>query len=845
VRAFLVLVLVAGSAHAGNVVANPAVTFINSTTGTASANVSLQNTSAGGFNIQLVRDASCDREVDFSVSGGNPFSLAASSSKPITLSCTTAKLGIERCLVHAIDANTLAPLADLLAVCERTSSTTLTPATATLDFGTVVVGESSSRPLSITNDGTTPITKQFFQTDSLDDNFEIALPCNPDAPACDGTMAAVAAGVTKQAIIRCAPHAVGLHTAHLEIASDQGQHVATRITLSCTGTASTTPVLGFEPPIVEIATPTEVLGGAVHTTAYIANLGAGTLNITDLRPVDTDPGAAIDWSFSLGGVCTSVPCSISAGGQVALDLAFDPSVAAQRHASLLISFHDTIDRTRSIPLYGIGAGATFRLFATPPVIDLGSVPVGKSTSATLRFSNTGNRSTNAAVALSPVGPFSLMPSPTLTVTPTELAELTTTCSPTSAGLVMTSLTAATSDTLTATALTIATSCTATATPLYAAPSTLFFGEVRLDGPPVTQTLMLQSNASPLTIAGAPHLDSANGNLLIGAPTTPTTPASVDVTITPQSEGDLKSHVVIEDSAGDSLLVPIAGRIVTASYNVPTTLDVGTFCVGQPTASSNVSLISDGTATIAVAAPTTPATAGFDLGFTSPTVYPALLAPARAATISVTPQRQNLATTLTTTVSWPTDVASKPTAATTIVARFINTGGAIAPPILDFGDEPVHLYTDDGQRVIIQNCNGSQLELDPPTIKTPFSIDSPNFPTTLEPNETATFSVGFHPTRVGDYTDTLTISSPQLAGAPLQVSMIGHGMTQTPPSTDAGSASAGPGSTTFYACSCNSSNPAGAAPLALALALVLFRRRRVGLPVSVDADRRLHLPTLPG
>ncbi|CAN5599389.1 hypothetical protein BH11MYX1_BH11MYX1_40000 [soil metagenome] len=831
-RAIVLLLLAASTAYAGNVVANPPVTFITSTTGTASASASLQNTSGGGFNVQLVRDASCDPEVDFSITGANPFSLPATSSKTVTLSCTAAKLGIERCLVHAIDANTLAPLADLLAACERTSSTTLVPATTSLDFGSVVVGESASLPLSIKNNGTTPITKQFFQTDSLDDDFEIALPCNPDAPACDGTMAALAPGAAKQAIIRCAPHSVGPHTAHLEIASDQGQHVATRIAWTCTGIASPTPVLGIEPPVVDIATPAEVLGGAVHTTAYISNLGAGTLSITDLRPVDTDPGAAIDWSFSLGGTCTSVPCSISTGEQVAIDLAFDPSVVARRHASLLISFHDTIDRTRSVPLYGVGAGATFQLFATPTMLDMGSVPVGKSTSATLQFSNAGNRSTNAAVALSPAGPFSLVPAPVLAVTPTAVAELTAICTPTTAGMASTSLTAATTDTLTATSLAIATTCLATTTPLYTSPSSLSFGEVRLDGAPVTKTLMLQSNSSPLVIAGLPHLESANANFTIAAPTMTSTPASVDVTITPQSEGDLKTHVVVEDSAGDSLLVPITGRIVTASYNVPTTLDVGTFCVGQPTAPANVALTSDGTATIAVSAPTTPITSGFDLGFTSPTVYPARLAPARAATISVTPQRQNLATTLTTTVTWPTDVASNPTASTVIVARFINTGGAIAPPILDFGNEPVHLYTDDGQRVSIQNCNGSQLELDPPTIKAPFSIDSPNFPTTLEPNETATFSVGFHPTRVGDYTDTLTVSSPQLTGAPLQVSIIGHGVTQTLPSMDAGSASERPGSRTFYACSCNSRAPdraglAGGLPLLSACALVIFRRRRSG------------------
>ncbi len=820
--AIVVLIALAGAASAANnVVANPPVTFIPSTTGTATANVSLQNASAGGFTVSLVRDPSCDPEVDFTVSA-NPFSLPAASAKPVQLNCTAARVGIERCLVHAVDANTNAPLADFLAVCERASSTTLAPAPATLDFGTVAVGESASLPLALTNNGTLPIGKLFFQTDSLDDNFEIAAPCNPDAPQCDGSIAALGQGLSKQATIRCAPRSAGVHTAHLEVASDQGQHLATKVTLTCIGAAATSPVLGVEPPVVAIATPAEVLGGAVHTTAYLTNLGTGTLSITDLRPVDVDPGAAVDWSFSLGGTCTSVPCSVPAGQEVVLDLAFDPSIIAQRHASLLISFHDTIDRTRSIALSGTGAGATFQLFASPAVLELGSVPLGHSTSATLHFANTGNRPTDAMLGLAPLGPFSLAPPALLDVTPTAIADLVATCTPSSATTATTTISASTTDTLTATSLSIATSCIGTTTPLYTMPSSLGFGEVRLDGGPVTQTVMVESGGAPLAVTGA-MLEAANANITVSAPSAGTTPAAVDITIAPQSEGDLKTHVVVQDSAGDAVLVPISGRIVTASYNVPATLDVGTFCVGQPTASSNVALISDGTATIAVLEPTVPATSGFDLGLTAPTVYPAFLAPARTATISVTPQRQSASTTLTTTVTWQTDVAAMQTAQTAIVARFINTGGAIAPPILDFGQQPVHLFIDDGQRVIIQNCNGSQLELDPPTIKAPFSIDSPNFPTTLEPNETATFSVGFHPTRVGDYTDTLTISSPQLAGAPLQVAIIGHGIVTTPQPGDAGTTPEGPGSTTFYACSCNSHDPTGIAPILIALALI-FRRR---------------------
>jgi hypothetical protein len=823
----LSIALIAGTALAsgtGSVVATPPVTFIVSASGTASANATLNNTSTGGFTVELQRDASCDAEVDFSVAGGSPFVLAGMASKTITLDCNATKLGLARCLVHAIDSNSREPLADLLAVCEHTTAATLTPSATSLAFGSVQIGATSALPLSITNNGAAPITKLFFQTDELDDNFEIGLPCNPDSPSCDGAITPLAPGASTVVSVRCAPHLSGPRAAHLEVASDGGQRLTQTIALSCTGTAATAPVLGVEPPTVSIAAPTEVVSTIVHTTVYLSNLGIGTLQITDIRPVDVDPGAGFDWTFTLGGTCTSLTCNLSAGQQVSVDLAFDPSQIAARNASLLVSFTDTINRTRSIPLTGVGQGATLQLFGTPTMLDLGSTPIGKPTAVVLHFSNTGNRDTNATLAVAPPGPYVLAPPSMLTVTTTAVADVTATCTPSVPGSAAAQITAIDNDTMTATSITVGATCTGTTTPLYASPTSINLGEVRLDAGPITQSVDLLSNAGTLTIASEPHLDVANVNISIGTPTATTTPATFDVTVTPQTEGDLATHIIVADSIGDSILIPITGRIVSANYTVPLVLDVGTFCVNQPTAPSNLSLTSAGTATIEVSQPTVPNTSGFDLGLTAPTIYPAAILPSKTATISVTPERQPIATMLDATVTWTTDTAA-PTATTQVTATFIDSGGAISPRDLKWKDVKVHLFSDDGKGVILQNCNpGGALELDPPTIKPPFFIDSPSFPPSLGPNETTTFSVGFHPIRDGVFDDTLAISSPQLPGMPLIVQLHGETITDPPPQMDAGQGSDALGSRTFYACSCNSNAPGGGAPIVIALLLIVRRRR---------------------
>lgn len=812
----------------GNVVANLPVTIVQTGGGSGSGTATIKNVSAGGYNVAVTADVACLPGVGFSIAGGTPFGLAGMAQQSVSYSCAAGQApGLDRCLLHATDTNTGDPLVDLLAVCENAPSSTLVPSMSLLDFTTVVVGETGTIALGITNPSSTTITKLFLQTDDLDGDFEMSIPCNPDASYCDGAIPPVNQNESTTVFVKCTPRSVGPHTATLEIATDTGQRFDQPVTLSCTGSAAVVPVLGVSPDTVTVAAPVEVVGASAQTAVHLTNLGAGTLQVTDIRSVDVDAGAAVDWTFSLTGTCTGTPCSLAANQQVAVNLTFDPSSIGTRRASLLISFHDTIDRTRSVPLAATGLGATLDLIGGS-TLDFGSVPLGHSSQLAIALANRGNRDTTATLSTTP--PFTLNPAMSVTVSPGVVKTVTATCTPVIAGSASTTIGAQSADADGSLPIAIAATCTGITTPLFSNPTALALGEIRINAGAVVIPLQIESTGAPLTLSGTPALDLANPSVSIGSASSPTTTSTINVTLDPQAEGDIKSNLVVADTGGDSLKIPIVGRIVTASYAVPQSLDVGTFCVNQPTASSNVTLVSNGTATIALAEPTVSAASPFQLSFTSPSTFPANLPASKSATIAVTPERQAAPTTITDTLTWTTDVEGDLTSTTAITAAFINSGGAIAPPILDFGKEPVHLFVDDGQRVMIQNCNGTVLELDPPTIKAPFSIDSPNFPATLDPNETATFSVGFHPTRIGTndapltFTDTLTISSPQLMGAPLQVQLVGTSITDGTSGVDAGAGSATPRDTSFYACSCSSNAPGGGFPIVFALAFVIRRRR---------------------
>ncbi|MBA3398283.1 MAG: hypothetical protein H0T89_36995, partial [Deltaproteobacteria bacterium] len=147
----------------------------------------------------------------------------------------------------------------------------------------------------------------------------------------------------------------------------------------------------------------------------------------------------------------------------------------------------------------------------------------------------------------------------------------------------------------------------------------------------------------------------------------------------------------------------------------------------------------------------------------------------------------------------------------------------------FGSVPLHRLTMNAQTITLQNCEDTELELAAPEIDAPFTIDSPNFPTTLRPSESATFGIGFHPTSLGRYEQTMLITFKTPSVAPIPIVLVGEGITG-----DGG----GSGDdrdldrTSFYACSgCASHDPTGALALLLAVAVALRPGRRRRPPVA--------------
>jgi hypothetical protein len=829
----------------GSVTATPSVVVVVvPTTSPASGTVALHNTTAGPITITtIMRDPTCTTGDPTSAVGVSPSSniVVGTTIDPIlTVTCagnTNNLNAMRRCLFRGFSAGgsgSGVEVVDFEGVCEYATGGSLSANPTSFDFGSVAVGASSSTMIQIIDNSATQVSRLSFQIDDLAGNFVVGMPCNPDAVGCDATIPPIGQGSGTFVVVKCSPTSVGPHAAQLFVDSDNQLSLPTPVMLTCNGTAAGGPVISVTPSTVTLSA--QAGGGTATSTIHVSNIGSGggVLGISSITISDVDPGASGDWSFMTTAPCATLPCTLAAGTGFDVPVGFAPTAIGSRHARMTIAYDDGAPKTTTVELFGTGLGATLVLVGGQTTIDFGVVPDGMTASVQFQLANTGNEATTATLTIDQ-GPFTAMPTPSM-VTPGPASTFTVSCMPGSPGLATGMLTATGSPVFGTPPVTIALRCTGTSSALFAVPSTIAFGEVRTGTPAQMQSIQLRSAATggqQLMLSGNPTLDMANANLSVGPPNQLMTPATFAVTATPHADGDLADKVDASatDSASDTVQVPISGHVVTASYSVPASLDLGTYCVGQQTTASSIALMSTGTATIGLpSAPALGASSPFQLVFVSPPAYPTMLAPGTTARVSITPNRQSNAGSQADTLTWTTDVAGMTTATTMLTAAFRASGAAIAPGHIDFGSVPAHTGSAQ-QTVSIQNCNSTAITLGAPMLT---STSSPNpfaivgtVPMQLAANATTTFVVQFTPTTIGHFDGSVTIISPE-AGT-LAVALAGD-------ATGGGSGGDGgmtpvPGPQSFYACACSSSGGpstrdlVGGMLVALAVACVVMRRRR--------------------
>jgi MYXO-CTERM domain-containing protein len=816
----------------GTVTVSPAVTVIRPAANTAgSASVTITNTGSGSATVgELVPDGTCDPGVTTTASP-LPFTLAGGSNHALTISCAaTPDTSIRRCEFHA---RTLqhAAVADYTGLCVSpgTLALALSPPNI-VSFGDVPLGAEHTIAVTLTNPGGTKVTAEAIHVADQAGDFGIGSPCPTDGPGCDAT-AEIGPGSALSFDLRCSPTQLGARTTQLYVTTSNGG-AAGPYNIDCNGVSGGTgPSLALDVTSLDVGA-VAVASGSAASAIEVTNIGAADLHIASIAIAG---GATTDWSFTVTSPCALTPCTLPPGGSFELDTAFNPTALAGRSSTIEIHSDDASHPTTVIGLTGTGVGATLAVgtdLGSGSGIELGSVAVGATSTFVLALRNDGNATLSpitlglaqddAVFAVTPASP---------TIAPSSTTTLTVTCTPTDHVASSGTLTITAASALVGSPIAIPLTCTGVAGSLVATPSPIQLGELRTGTGTQLVSIALSTLAAPVTISGAPALTTPLTAVTVGdlpsQSVTVATPVTFQLAIDPSADGPLDDHLTIPAGAS-TLDVPITGKIVTAAVTQTATRDLGSFCVGEPTATAAVSLTASGTASIGL--PAAPALAQgddspFQIAPVTPSAFPYTLLSGTRATAAVTAKRQSTAGTMTDDVVWSDDVAATPSPHTTITATFIDDGGALSPGAVDFGSAPIHLIEPTDQVIVIQNCGTEAMSLTAPTIAPAgefYTVGT--LPQQLLPAQTATFAVGFGPVDVGEHTATLTI--PATIGAQvnnLTVSLRGVGVITTPADTDAGTDMHpnNPGG-----CGCQSSDPAGGALLLAALAICRRRRRQI-------------------
>ncbi len=746
-----------------------------------------------------------------------PFTIAGmNATHLITVGCTPSGYGIRRCQQHAKDVGNVT-LASFTGLCITEGNSMFMPSSSSLIFPMTPVGQTSAtQTITIANPFGNPQSSLIsIQLGDQDGNFQVSAPCLANGPGCDAPIVVIPGG-SFQVTLACSPQSAGPHSTPLYIVGDAGTKLMPAVMLSCSGgTSASTPAISVNPPNVTLMRPVGAPTGM--TTVHVSNIGTADLMISSIVATGLP-----DWQYTTSAPCSAFPCTVSnIGGGFDLTVMFDPAAIGNRDKTLTINSNDPNNPMFQLLLHGVGQGATLALasnLGSPPMLDLGTSPIGVQTSATFDLRNDGN------LVLDPVNLAMMQPGSELSVSPNPtmigaagLRSITVFCTPSAATVYQGTLGITAPNALSGSPISIAVRCTGTSGNLFAVPSSVQLGEIRTGSPRVTRTIMLKTAGSPLTITSDPQLSPSVAGMAVGAPSsrniTMAAPVSFDLTVDATTDHDLTTSIQV--TAGSQLPIPVTGKVVTAKIEVAQSVAIGSFCIGQPTTSSAARLTATGTATIGLGSQPVMnkmATSPFQLAYTAPVSYPYQLPSGQSATVDVTPLRQMMKGTQTDEIVWTTDVAGELAPRTTVTADFVADGGAIAPQLADFGTVRLR-QVGDPKVIKIQNCGTEPMALAGPFIDpgSEFRDDSPApLPAMLAPNQIATINVNFAPTKLGTRMATLTVDSSK---GMLSVALLGIGGDDPDHKTELVSP---------YGCSSGETTTAWPA---LTVLLVLRRRRR--------------------
>lgn len=259
----------------------------------------------------------------------------------------------------------------LLVGCQGFSSNSSNPnpaagslsfATQTLSFGSVPPGTSKTLTLSVSNTSNDAVTINSASVSTK--YFSLTAPSLP---------VTLAAGQSSSLTLSFTPNAAGNFSATAAIASNATTPVTN---ISLIGSGASDGQLLLNPASMAFGSVT--LGTTQSQSVTITNTGGASVTVSN--------AAASGTGFQLSGITT--PLTLNASQSATFTVAFAPQAAGAASGSVTIT-SDASNPTLTMSLTGTGTTAVGQLAVTPATLNLGSVVVGTSASASGRLTASG------------------------------------------------------------------------------------------------------------------------------------------------------------------------------------------------------------------------------------------------------------------------------------------------------------------------------------------------------------------------------------------------------------------------------------------------------------------------
>ena len=547
----------ASSINFGNVaVGNTATQSVSVTnTGTAAVTISSANISGGVFTVV----------------GGNPSSsLAAGQSATVQLQFAPTSMNAAAGALTIASNASDSPLSIALSGTGVEAGVSFSP--ASLNFNNVIVGQTSTQNVTLTNNGNTNLVITAATVSGTGFGMSgLSLPATiaPNQSTTLSMQFAPTSTVGASGSVLFADNAAG------------GSQVFT-MTGSAVAAGST---LGANPGSFNFNSV--VVGSSSTETITLTNLGNATLTINSV----TAAGAG----FSATGI--SAGQTIAAGSTASFTVGFAPTASGNVSGSITI---DSTATNSPLVISLAGNGTQAALTANPSSINFGSILDGATATVNVTLTNSGTASLHINAATTSGAGFSMSTLAAQTLTPGQTASFSVSFAPTTAGTLSGSVSITSTAPGSPLVLGLSGIGTAPEAQLGINPASVAFNSVNV-GSSSTQNVTLTNtgnttlNITSATVTGAgytmslqPISISAGGN------------ATFTVTFAPTTAGGASGSISIVSNATNSpVTIALSGTGLQAQIAAnPSSVSFGTVVVGSNN-SQAVTLTNNGNTTLSI------------------------------------------------------------------------------------------------------------------------------------------------------------------------------------------------------------------------------------------------------